>query len=85
MDNLPDWTDFLGGMMVRMSSVEGMEENLAVSERGGWMNEVFRSKEVLGNKPCQREKEDILMKQKKKKKKKNDWVFPDEVKSSQAF
>ena len=49
-----------------------MVENSVVSERGCWMNEEIRSEEVLGNKPCQREKEDTSMK-------KNEWVVLDSV------
>jgi len=50
-------------VVVRTFLVEGMEENLAESGRGSWMNEAFRSEEVFGNKHCQRE-EEILMKKK---------------------
>jgi len=50
-------------VVVRTFLVEGMEENLAESGRGSWMNKASRS-EVFGNKHCQREKEEILMKKK---------------------
>ena len=58
---------------MRTFLIEDMEDNSAVSERGSWMNKAFMSEEVLGNKSCQREKEEILMK------KKNEWVVPDKV------
>ena len=52
----------MGGVLI--FSVEGMEENGALGRTGEWMNEAFRSEKVLGNKPCEKEKEDILMKKK---------------------
>ena len=56
-----------------MFLVEGTEANSAVTERKGWINKAFRSEEVLVNKPCEREKEKILMKTN------NSCVVPDGV------